>query len=70
MLTKQDLKSAHIAIAVAAIIVVVGGFIVRNDGEAAMQLVGATAWIAGFCTLAFLNARQERRDRSEGKEPQ
>ena len=63
MLSKRDLRNANIAIAVGAVIVVIGGFLVRNDGDAAMQLVGLGAWIVGFCTLTFLNAKEHRRER-------
>ncbi len=70
MLSKQDLRNAHIALAVLVAILLVGGFIVRDAGEAAMQLIGLAALIVGFATLFFLNARQDRRERREGKEPQ
>jgi hypothetical protein len=70
MLSKQDLRNAHSALGVLVVLLLVGGFLVRDAGEAAMQLVGVGAWIAGFCTLIFLNGRQDRRERREGKEPQ
>ena len=65
MLPKVDLRNAHIALAVLAVILFVGGFLVRNAGEGAMQLVGLAAFAAGFGTLFFLNERREQRKKRE-----
>lgn len=71
MLSKRDLRNAHIALAAGMIVLFVGGFLVRNAGEDAMQLIGAAVLIVSFGTLFALNARDgRRRERREGKEPQ
>ncbi|HEX9968159.1 MAG TPA: hypothetical protein VGB06_09440 [Solirubrobacterales bacterium] len=56
------------ALLVLVTLLLVGGYLVRDAGEAAMQMVGLGAWIAGFCTLAFLNERQSRRPRGDGRD--
>ncbi|HEU5141529.1 MAG TPA: hypothetical protein VFU04_00055 [Solirubrobacterales bacterium] len=43
--------------------VFIGGFLVRNAGEAAMQLVGLATLVVTFGTLALLNARDGRRQK-------
>ena len=65
-----DLKNPHIALAVASTVVVVGALLVRDSGEAAMQLVGLAGLIVLFGTLFALDARDERRERREGRDPQ
>lgn len=70
MLSKTQLRNAHIAIGVGAVVVFAGGFLVRNAGEGAMQLIGVATLVATFGTLALLNTRETRRERREGKEPQ
>lgn len=60
------MRNPNIAVAVMAVIIFGGGFIVRNSGEGAMQLVGLLALIIGFGTLFYLEERDDRR----GKRPQ
>jgi hypothetical protein len=48
---------------VGAIVAFGGGFLVRNAGEGAMQLVGLATLVAAFGTAFFLIAREERRER-------
>jgi uncharacterized membrane protein YfcA len=68
MLSKIDLRNANIAIAVGAVVVFVGGFLARDAGEGAMQLVGLLTLAATFGTLFGLNARDERRKRREDRD--
>lgn len=61
MLSKKQLKDAHIAVAVGTAILFVGGFLVRNAGDGALQLVGIVALVATFGTLSVLAEREIRR---------
>ena len=63
MLSKADLRIAHIAIAVGGAVAFVGGFLVRDAGEGPMQVVGVATFVAAFGTAFLLNAREERRER-------
>jgi hypothetical protein len=69
MLSKKQLRDAHIAIAVGAAIIFGGGFLVRNAGEAAAQLIVLAAFIAMAGTLVFFAEkeikRQERQEREK-----
>jgi uncharacterized membrane protein len=66
MLSKRQLRDAHVAIAIGTMILFVGGFLVRDAGEGAMQLVGVLAFFATFGTLVVLAERELRRKRAEG----
>jgi hypothetical protein len=63
MLSKTDLRNAHIAIAVGMAVAFGGGYLVRNAGEGAMQLVGVAMLVATFGTGLLLLAREERREK-------
>ncbi|HYP55090.1 MAG TPA: hypothetical protein VEQ41_02150 [Solirubrobacterales bacterium] len=51
-------------------VAVVGTVLVRNASEGVTQLLGLAILGATFGTLIFLNARDERRERREGRGPQ
>jgi hypothetical protein len=60
MLSKRDLRNAHIALAAGIVVLVVGAFLVRDGGEGPMQLAGLAGLVATFGTALFLNARDDR----------
>jgi hypothetical protein len=68
MLSKKELRHTHIAIAVAAVIIFGGGFLVRNAGEAAQQLVVLAAFVALAVTLVFLAEKEIRREDREKRD--
>jgi uncharacterized membrane protein YfcA len=70
MLSKKELRNAHISMAVGAVVAFVGGFLARDAGDDVMQLVGLATLVASFGTMILLSDRDERRERREGKEPQ
>ncbi|HEU4945268.1 MAG TPA: hypothetical protein VFT10_08920, partial [Solirubrobacterales bacterium] len=60
MLSRKQRRDVHIALAVGVVILFGGGFLVRNSGEAAMQLVGLAAFVGAFGTLTFLAEKEIR----------
>jgi hypothetical protein len=65
MLPKKQLRDAHIAIAVGALIIFGGGFLARNAGEAAALLVVLAAFIAMAGVLVFLAEKDIHRESEE-----
>ena len=70
MLSKRQLRNVHISIGVGAMVAVVGAILMRNASEGVTQLLGLAILGATFGTLILLNAREERRERREGRDPQ
>ena len=68
MLSKTQLRNAHIAIAVGVTVAFGGSFLFRNAGEGAMHLVGVAVLVAAFGTLAYLNTREYRREMREKRD--
>jgi hypothetical protein len=58
---KLHLRNANISIGVAAVILFAGVYLFRDASDEVLQAVLAISWVAAFGTLAFLNARDERR---------
>jgi len=65
MLSKRELRNAHIAIAIGTAVAFIGGFLARDSGEGAMQLVGIATFVAAFGIAFWLIAREERREREK-----
>ncbi|HEX5763334.1 MAG TPA: hypothetical protein VFY04_09465 [Solirubrobacterales bacterium] len=68
MPSRDEIRQVHIALAVLVVIVLVGGFLVRDAGEAAMQLVGLVGLVACFGTAVVLLERLERRQKRSGRD--
>jgi hypothetical protein len=64
------IRYANMGIAVAFVILLVGGILLRDAGEGALQALGAVAFIACFVVYVSLDERNKRRERREGREPQ
>jgi len=63
----DDLRQANIGIAVGVVVMVVGAFLFRNSGEAALQLVGIVSFASAFAVYFVLLGRAERENE---KDPQ
>jgi hypothetical protein len=61
------LRCANIGIAVGTAVAIVGVFVFRNSGEAALQLVGAVSFVTMFAVYFALEGRVRRR---QEKDPQ
>jgi cyanate permease len=57
------MRNANIGVAVAAVIIFGGGFLLRHAGEGALQLVGLMALISGIAVHNILEERDKRRRR-------
>lgn len=56
-------KYANIGVAVAVVIMAVGGFLLRNAGEGAIQALGIGAFFACFAVYIGLEERARRRSK-------
>jgi predicted MFS family arabinose efflux permease len=61
--SEKDLRNANLGILAAALIAGGGVVIFRNSGEAALQLVGAVAFISAFAVYFTLQGREDRREK-------
>lgn len=61
MVKVGGIRYANMGIAVAAVILVVGAFLLRDAGEAALQALGIGAFIACFVVYISLDERDKRR---------
>jgi hypothetical protein len=55
------MRSANIGLAVAAIVIFGGAFLLRNAGEGALGLVGLAGLISGVAVHNILEEREKRR---------
>lgn len=63
----MDMRNANIGLAVAAVIIFGGAFLLRHAGEGALQLVGLTGLIAGVAVHNILEERDKRRRRKRAQ---
>lgn len=68
--TRREIRHANYGIAAAAVILVAGVLLFHDAGEGALKGVGVIGFVSAFVVAHTLDARAERRDRREGKEPQ
>ena len=59
----DGIRYANIGIGVAAVILVVGGILLRNASDAVLQALGLGAFIACFVVYISLDERDKRRKR-------
>ena len=59
----KGLKYANIGLAVFVAVLLPGAFLARDAGDAAIQAVGAFAWIIGCAVYLSLDMRAERREK-------
>jgi hypothetical protein len=55
-------RQANIGIAVGVAVMAIGTFILRNSGEAALQLVGVASFVSAFAVYFVLLARADKRN--------
>lgn len=58
----DDLRQANIGIAVGVTVMIVGVFIFRHSGEAALQLVGVVSFVSAFAAYFILQGRVDKRN--------
>jgi hypothetical protein len=61
-MTMPGIRYANMGIAVAAVVLVVGGILLRDAGEGALQALALAAFISGFVVYGFLDERNRRRE--------
>jgi len=57
------IRYANMGVGVAFVILVVGGFLLRNASDVALQVLGIAAFIACFVVYISLDERDKRRKR-------
>jgi lipopolysaccharide export LptBFGC system permease protein LptF len=60
---KQSIRRANIGIATCALVAAIGLFAFRDQGEAALQLVGLVAFVSAFVVFFTLQGLAERREK-------
>lgn len=61
----DGIRYANIGIAVAFVILLVGGILLRNAGDGALQALGAVAFISCFVVYISLDERNKRRKKRD-----
>ncbi len=57
----MGMRNANIGVAVGAVIIFAGGFLLRHAGEGPLQLVVLTAFISAIAVHHVLDEREKRR---------
>lgn len=63
----EGVRYANIGVGVIFVILLVGGFLLRDAGDAALQALGIVAFIVGAAVYVRLDERDKRR-RREGNQ--
>jgi hypothetical protein len=63
----DDLRQANIGIAAGVAVMVIGVFLFRNSGEAALQLVGVASFVSTFAVYFALQGRVDRRNEKKSQ---